>query len=491
MSDEPQRLSTGLDGLDEILHGGLVPRRSYLVRGGPGTGKTTLGLHFLAAGVARGESALLITLESNEEQLRADAAAQGLDLAGIDFLDLSPSREFFSESRSYDIFSPADVERDPTTRQIVEAIEGRRPTRVFVDAITTLRYLAPDAFQFRKQALSFLRYLVEHGATAMMSSEPTATVPDDDLCFMSDGIIEVGVSAGHGTLRRTLSIAKMRGSDFQGGDHSLRLTDRGIVVFPRLVPAAHDRPFVTEMVPSGLPELDEMLGGGIERGTITILSGPSGVGKTTLGMQFMKEAAARGERSVVYEFEEQRETLVHRCSAIGMPIRDMLDAGELSIVEVEPLRFSPAEFALLVRREVERRNARIVMIDGIAGYRLTLAGDDLVSHLHALGRYLKNMGVTVIFVNETEAITGDFRATESGISYLCDNLVFLRYVEVGGELRKAIGVLKKRLGNFGKSLRQIAITDCGLEVGDPLTGLRGILSGNPHAQAGGPGAPPE
>lgn len=474
------RCPIGIAGLDEVLHGGLIPQRAYLARGGPGTGKTTLGLHFLHTGVSRGERALLITLESNEAQLRADAAAQGLGLDGVRVLDLSPTREFFAENQSYDIFSPADVERDPTTKQIIQTVQEQRPQRVFVDAITTLRYLSPDAFQFRKQALSFLRYLVESGATVVMSSEATAAVPDDDLRFMSDGILEVEVSQEHGTRRRTISVAKMRGSDFEGGRHDLRLTEGGMEVYPRLVPGSHERDFVAEVIASGVAELDEMLGGGIERGTITILSGPSGVGKTTLGMQFMKEAAARGERSVVYGFEEQNETLFHRCASVGIPVREMVRAGSLSVVPVEPLRFSPAEFALLVRREVEERGARIVMIDGISGYRLTLAGDDLVSHLHALGRYLKNMGVTVLFTNELERITGEFSATEQGISYLCDNLIFLRYLEIDGELRKAIGVLKKRVGDFEKAMRELQITSGGLRVGAPLTGLRGLLTGTPE-----------
>jgi circadian clock protein KaiC len=474
------RRPTGVAGLDEILHGGLIPERAYVVRGEAGTGKTTLGLHFLLAGAAGGENALLISLESSAAQIRHDAAAQGLDLADIAILDLSPSREFFTENQSYDIFSLADVERDPTTQRIIQTIEELKPRRVFVDAVTTLRYMASDAFHFRKQALSFVRYLVEHGATVLMSSEATASAPDDDLRFMSDGIIDLEISPDHGVLRRTLSVSKMRGSDFEGGRHAMRLTAQGMEVYPRLVPSSHEVLFEPEMIPSGVAELDELLGGGIERGTITILSGPSGVGKTTLGIQFMKEAATRGERSVVYAFEENLQTLLHRCDCIGMPLRGMLDGGTLSVVEVEPMRFSPGEFALMVRREVEERNARIVMIDGIAGYQLTLAGDDLVMHLHALSRYLKNMGVTVLLLNEVTAITGDFQATEVGISYLCDNLVFLRYLEVKGELRKAVGVLKKRLGDFAKTLREIEITCDGVRVGAPLVGLRGVLTGTPE-----------
>jgi circadian clock protein KaiC len=474
------RQPTGLPGLDEVLHGGLIAERAYLVRGGPGTGKTTLGLHFLASGAARGEAALLITLESAETQLRRDAASQNLDLTGINFLDLSPTREFFAESQSYDIFSPGDVERDPTTQQIIRTIQEIRPKRVFVDAVTTLRYLAPDDFQFRKQALSFVRYLVEHGATVLMSSEPTASVPDDDLRFMSDGIIDLQTSPVHGVLRRTLSVTKLRGSDFQGGPHSMRLTERGMEVYPRLVPGDHSQNFQPELLASGIPELDEMLGGGIERGTITILSGPSGVGKTTLGMQFMREAALRGEKSVIYAFEEQAFTLLHRCKNIGSPVDELVSSGLLTVAEVEPLRFSPGEFALRVRREVEENGTGLVMIDGVAGYRLTLAGDDLVAHLHALGRYLKNMGVTVLLLNETEAITGDFHATEVGVSYLCDNLLFLRYLEMDGELRKSVGVLKKRIGDFARTLRELSITCDGVKVGEPLVGLRGVLTGAPE-----------
>jgi circadian clock protein KaiC len=489
MAAAEERCLTGIAGLDEILHEGLVRQRAYLVRGGPGTGKTTLGLQFLRAGVVRGERSVLITLESSEAQLRADAEAQGLDMEGIAFLDLSPTTEFFAENRSYDIFSPGDVERDPTTREIIDTIEREQPDRVFVDAITTMGYLAPDAFQFRKQALSFLRYLVERGATVLMSSEPTASVPDDDLRFMSDGIIELDVSPQHGTLRRTLSVTKLRGSDFAGGSHSIRLTGEGMVVYPRLAPADHERAFDPEQVPSGLPELDEMLGGGIERGTITMLSGPSGAGKTTLGTQIMTNAARCGERCVIYAFEEQVATLTHRCDAIGMPIRALVADGRLAVQHVEPLRYSPAEFALMVRREVEEQGTRIVMVDGIAGYRLTLAGDDLITQLHALGRYLKNMGVTVIFINEVEYITGDFRATDIGASYLSDNLIFFRYVEIDGQLRKAIGILKKRLGDFGKTLRELSITARGVEVGAPLTGLRGVLTGTPEWSS--PRSPPD
>jgi len=471
-----QRISTGVPGLDEILDGGLIPGRAYLVRGGPGTGKTTLGLHFLSAGAASGEKTLYITLTEPESQIRRNAERRGINLSGVAFLDLTPTPQFFVQVETYDIFSPAEVERAPITRQITEIVEKVRPIRAVVDSMTQFRYLATDPFQYRKQVLSFVRFLTESDATVLFTSESGPEAPDADLQFLADGVIELQREGD----RRALSVLKFRGSSFRPGQHALRLDDEGMKVFPRLVPEAYRREFVPEPIPSGVPELDELLHGGLERGTTTIISGASGLGKTTVGLQFMKEAAGRGERSVVYLFEESVETLLTRCQGVNIPARTMLERGTLNIVHVEPLQYTPEEFAQLVRREVEEQNARIVMIDSVAGYRLSIRGEDLTAHLHALCKYLTNTGVTVLLIVEVERIVGDFSATELGISYLADNVIFLRYLELNGELRRAIGVLKKRLSDFEKTMREIEITRYGIRVGKPLTDLRGILTGTPE-----------
>jgi circadian clock protein KaiC len=241
-----------------------------------------------------------------------------------------------------------------------------------------------------------------------------------------------------------------------------------------------------EALPVGVVKLDQMLHGGLERGTITIISGPSGVGKTTLGLQFMKTGAARGERSIVYTFEEEVEIVIQRSEMIGIPARKMVEEGTLSLTKVRPLQFTPDEFAHLVRRDVEDRGARVVMIDSVSGYKLSLHGADLVRRLHALCKFLQSIGVTVVLLAETQSIVGDFQATDVELSYLADNIVFLRYLEIEGELRKAIGVLKKRLSDFEKVLREFEITSNGIQVGDPMTELRGILSGVPTSVAAAP-----
>jgi circadian clock protein KaiC len=468
-----ERVSTGVRGLDEVLYGGVIPQRAYLVRGGPGSGKTTLGFHFLTEGAARGDQSLFITLGEPEGELRANAAQQGFDLAHVHFLDLSPNAAFFTQMQTYDIFSPAEVEREPVTEQILAQIEQIRPQRVFVDAMTQFRYLSTDDFQFRKQVLSLLRYLVEQGATILFTSEGSAAAPDDDLQFMADGVVHLQSAPDN----RTLIISKLRGSDFRGGAHTMRLTARGMEVFPRLLPEQHAQQYIQDTLSSGVPELDELLHGGLERGTITMISGPTGVGKTTLGLQFMKEAAGRGERSVVYTFEEPQETLLRRCESLNMPVRSMIERGTLSVVTVEPLHFTPDEFASVVRREVEEQHASIVMIDSVSGYRVSLRGENTVTHLHALSKYLQNMGLAVLLINEVTSIAGEFQVSDIGASYLADNIIFLRYLELRGEIRKVIGVLKKRLSSFERTLREIETTRYGIKVGRPLTNLQGILTG--------------
>lgn len=470
------RFSTGIVGFDEILNGGFIPKRAYLVRGGPGCGKTILGLHFLSAGISNHEPSLYITLGEPSEQIKTNGAILGFNTEAMHFLDLSPGADFFTQVQTYDIFSPAEVEREPTTQRIIESVESLKPKRVLIDYMTHFRYLCTDDFQFRKQVLSFMRFLLQTGATVLFTSESSPEAPDDDLQFISDGVINLHNSSEG----RNISITKFRGSDFLAGLHSLRLTSQGVQIAPRLQPKFFKQEFIVETISSGVPEIDELLHGGVERGTVTLFTGPTGVGKTTLGLQFMKEAAGRGERSIIYTFEESENSLLTRSKGVNIPVDTMVKNGNLSVVRVEPLHLTYDEFANRVRYEVEENKARIVMIDSVAGYRLAMRGADLASHLHTLCKYLQNMGITTILVNETENITGDFRATELGISYIADNIIFLRYLEINGKMQKAIGVLKKRLSNFEKTLREIEITRYGIKVGKPLVNLRKILSGAPE-----------
>ena len=480
MAGVADRVSTGVSGLDEVLHGGFVAERTYMLRGSPGAGKSILGMHFLTEGVESDENVLYVNLEEPKDDICQNAASLGLDIEGVDFLDLSPDSAFFVEDQSYDIFSPDEVEGGAITDEVAEEVEALDPDRVFVDPITQLRYLSPDEYQFRKQVLSFMRFLKEGGATILFTSQDTDNEPDDDLQFMADGIVQLE-RTDEG---RKVSVPKFRGSGTEDGSHAVRIREGGMEVYPRLVPRQYEREFEPEAIPSGVPELDQLLNGGLERGTVTIVTGSPGVGKTTTGLQFMKEAAGRGERSVVYSFEESRSTLVHRCESINIPVGQMVERGTLSIEEIEALQMSANEFAHTVREEVEENDTDIVMIDGVEGYQLSLRGteDRVQRELHSLCRYLKNMGVTVILMNEMQTIVGDFQLTQRGLSYLADTILFLQHIEVDGEIRKVIGVLKKRTSDFERHVREFRITPYGIRIGSPLRSLTGILSGAPTWQ---------
>jgi circadian clock protein KaiC len=471
------RASTGIGGLDELLGGGLPEGRAYVLRGGPGTGKTIVALHFLTEGVAADEDPLFVAFEEPVEDLQRNASTLGLDLDGVEILDLSPSADRFLEDRSYTAFEPSEVEGHEPAEAIVEAIRERDPGRVVIDPLTGFRLLAPDDYQFRQEMASLTAFLKDRDTTAIYTTQPTASQPDDDLQFLGDGIVTISRSDSG----RRIEVEKLRGSDFRGGSHALRIRGDGIHVFPSLVPGDYDREFTRETLSSGIDELDQLLGGGFERGTVSVITGPSGVGKTTTGAQFMKEAASRGERSTIYLFEEAAEQFRYRSEALNIPVGEMIEQGSLGVEEIEPMDLSADEFAHEVRTDVEEHDTEVVMIDGTAGYRLSLRDDDgLLEHLHGLCRYLRNVGVTVVLIEEQQSVAGEFSATQENISYLADSIMFLRYLELDGEIRKSVGVLKKRLGGFERTLRELSIDEDGLQIGEPMTDLRGILSGTPR-----------
>lgn len=476
---DPTRVSSGVAGLDEILHGGFLNERTYLVRGGPGSGKTTLGLQFLTADPD--EPALFITMGEHVDQIREDAERHGFDLSSVTFLDLAPASGEIDELESYSLMAPSEAEETSLAERTRETCESVKPTRVFIDSLSHLSYLAPDAFHYRKQVLALLRYFTRQGATVLSSAE-LAAEPSlaDELQFLADGIIEIGTREH----RRVISVTKLRGSDFTPGLHTVRIGADGLTCYPRLVPGKHGKVHKREELGTGIQAVDALLNGGITRGTVNVITGPTGVGKTTLGMQFIRRAAERGERGVLYTFEENLQTLRYRAESTGVPFSDLESAGNFSVEAIEPLRYSADEFTSRLRQEVEVKGASIVMVDSLSGYGLSIGEDDIVQRVLSLSRYLTNMGVTVLLVNEVSQIAGnEVVVTEVGTSFLADTVILLRYMEVQGELRKAIGVLKKRTGDFEKTLREFEISGDGIVVGEPLTHLRGILRGNPDFNA--------
>ncbi len=433
-------------------------------------------------GVKNGENSTLITLTENKKQLIKDFNKRNFDLKNINFIDLTPSSRLIEDNQNYNVFSVAEVEKKSITEKIIEELKVSNADRVYFDGLTQLRFLAKNEFEFRNEILSLIQFAVDRKMTLLISSEANKNRPDDDLQFMTDAVIDLSFINKN---RRYINISKFRGSDFICGKHSLKLTEKGMKVYPQLKQQKNKFDYYNKILSSGISEIDKLLHGGLEKGTTTVISGASGVGKTTLGLQFLEAASKRGERSLVYTFEEDDRTLLKRAESINIKLSNMINEDKLKIKKVAPLEFTQGEFIHLLINEAEKNNTQTVMLDSVSGYRLSFAGesttkDEIIRNLHTLTNYLNNQGITVLLMNEIDNITGDFKATELGISYLADNIMFLRYLEFNGELKKAIGVLKKRLSDFEKQLREFEITDQGIKVGKSLTHLRGILTGNPE-----------
>jgi circadian clock protein KaiC len=463
-------------GLDSLLGGGFVSERMYLVLGQPGTGKSILGSTFLAEGTAQGERPLYIHGEESREEILQNASTLGIDLDDVEFLDLGPDSAFFSEDRTYELVDPKDVADERLIEDIREAVEALDPSRVLVDPISQLRYFEPTDHQYRRRIVSFMRFLRERGTT-VLATETTGTQDTTALQSLSDGVLELQ----RGDDGRRIAVSKHRGVEAPSGTHGLEIRSDGLEVFPAIVPESGDREFDPELLSTGVPNLDELLGGGLERGTVTILSGPTGIGKSTTAAEFLGTVTADGVPGAIYLFEEDVATFAHRSETFGVPVTDLRTDGALTVREIEPLTRSPEEFAQTVKRHVEERGVEVVVIDGVSGYKQALHGNraDTTRKLHALTRYLKSVNVSVVLVDELSQVTGLREATGEGISYLADNLVFMNYVEREGRIERVVGVLKKRLGDFEETLRGFDITGDGIQVAGPVEDVHGILDGAP------------
>ena len=470
-----ERVSTGVGGLDEVLDGGLIRGRNVLVRGPPGSGKTIFGLYFLSAGIDAGETALYVNMGEPQAYVEETSDAFELNTEQISFHNLSPTEEQFSERNSYSVFESAEVEQPGFIAELRERIDETEPDRVLLDPITEFRYLTGDERQFRSGILGLLDYLKDVDATVMLTSQAGGSITDDDLQFLVDAVVSLEVPPES----RAVHVSKFRGSSFRRGNHFYDITDEGLTVWPTLVPGEQERVVEPGTLSSGVAELDALLHGGLDHGTITILSGPTGVGKTTTGLQFLTQAALEGKRAVLFQFEEAERTIRKRADAIGLPLQAALDDGAMSIVEIGPEEYTVGEFEHHLREAVDD-GTEVVMIDGSQGFQENLRGlDDTTGALLRIGRFLRAAGVSTVLVNEVHNITGDFHATEERTSNLADAIVFLRHVEYRGEIRKVIGTLKMRTSDFERSLRELEITADGVRVGEPLPQLRGILTGTP------------
>lgn len=477
--DSP-RISTGSGGLDEILGGGVDPRRMYLYEGRPGTGKTTLALQFLLDGARRGERALYISLSETERELELVAHRHGWSLDGIDIFELVPPETTLDPSQELTILQPAEMELGETSRLIFDKVDDVDPARVVVDSLSELRLLAQSPLRYRRQVLALKHFFSSRNCTVILLDDLTAHEKDLQLHSIAHGVVLLEQTAiAYGAERRRLRVVKMRGIPFKGGFHDFTIERGGLKIYPRLVAAEHHKDFIGDFVPSGNAELDKLLGGGLERGTNALLIGSAGVGKSSIAVTYAIAAAQRGERTTIFAFDEGKGTIRARAHTLGLPFDDALDRGQIRLHQIDPAELAPGEFAHRVRDAVERDNTRIVIIDSLNGYLNSMPDEQfLVLQMHELLTYLSQLGVLTLLVLAQHGLVGPME-TPLDISYLSDAVLMLRYFEYDGTVRRALSVVKKRSGQHEHTIREFRLAHGGVRLGPPLKGFTGVFSGTP------------
>jgi circadian clock protein KaiC len=475
------RSSTGIPGLDAVLHGGLLSSGLYLVDGNPGAGKTTLALQFLLRGLQEGERCLYVTLSETAEELLAGAHSHGWSLDGIDIVELIPQASDLDGDSDLTMYQPSEVELTETTRKVLDAVERSQPQRMVFDSLSELRLLAQSSLRYRRQILALKQFFVGRRCTVLLLDDRTAEGPDMQLQSIAHGVLSLdNRSPAYGPSMRQLQVIKFRGSNFRSGYQDFRIRHGGLDVFPRIASSEHIADFVPERVSSGVAPLDELIGGGVDRGTSTLLIGPPGSGKSTIAVQYAVAAARRGEHAAVFNFEESKALVISRLAGLGIHVPQGPGPGSVAIRKMDPAQVSPGEFAFVVQRAVEEDGARVIVIDSLNGYLNAMPGERALSgQLHELLSYLGNKGVATFLVAAQSGLMGPTMRSPIEASYLADAVIMLRMFEHAGAVKKAISVLKKRSGAHEESIREIWFDESGIHLSEPLLHLRGVLTGLP------------
>ncbi|HEX6574483.1 MAG TPA: ATPase domain-containing protein, partial [Gemmatimonadaceae bacterium] len=354
--------------------------------------------------------------------------------------------------------------------------------RVVFDSLSEMRLLAREPLRFRRQILAMKQFFSTRRTTVLLLDDKTSPGDDLQLHSLAHGVIVLEhVALEYGSERRRLQVTKVRGAKFRGGFHDFRITKGGLHVFPRILHDAPRSDYTGVNISSGSKRLDALLGGGITAGTSLLITGAAGTGKSVLCTQYAHSAISRGERVLLYLFDERLSTFRLRTRMLGLDLESSIGSGQFHLQQVEPTELSPGEFASQVVTAVEKDRISLVIIDSINGYMQSMPEERLLPiQVHELLSFLSNHGVTCIMTLVQHGIFGNPVDEAAEVSYLADTVILMRYFEVNGTVRQAVSVVKKRSGDHERTIRECKVAKGGLNVGAPLREFQGVLTGVPR-----------
>jgi circadian clock protein KaiC len=475
------RASTGIAGLDEILAGGWARNRMHLLEGRPGTGKTTIALQFLLSGAENGERGIYISLAETEHELRDGARSHGWQIEGkFEIFELVPPDSVLDPDQHQSLLYSSDLELGEAIQRVFEAIERVKPSRIVIDSLSEIRLLAQSSLRYRRQILALKHYFARHKSTVLMLDDLTGERNDRAVHSIAHSVTQLEQLAPvYGAERRRLRVAKCRGQSFRGGYHDYVISQSGVEVFPRLVAAEQRKGFSGELLKSGVPAMDQLVGGGLPVGSSTLITGPAGTGKTLLVLQYLQAAVKRGERAAMFVFDEELGLLFSRAKGLGIDLAELHSSGKMHIEQMDAAELSPGEFSQRVRRAVDSEAIGTVAIDSLNGYHASMPEEQFLTlHLHELIQYLNRRGATTFMTLAQSGMVGEMKSPVD-LTYLADSVLMLRYFEAFGRVRRAISAVKKRGGAHENTIREFTITGNGIHVGEPLEEFQGVLRGVP------------
>jgi circadian clock protein KaiC len=477
-SKEIVKIKTGINGFDEISHGGIPRGRTTLVSGTSGSGKTLFSMQFLYNGISNyNEPGVFVTFEETPSDIVRNVKSFNWDIGSLVkqkkfiFVDASPSEADKIEAGKYDLSA--------FLARIKFAIKQVGAKRVAIDSLSALFSRYDDPNLIRGELYKIAAELKRIGVTTIITGER----PEEKGLvarfgieeFVSDNVILLHNFIDGERRLRKIEILKFRGTAHDTDEAAMVVNKEGIVIYPRPHPKMA-RKSSDKKINTGVQGLDEMSFGGFYGGSTTLISGASGTGKTLLGMQFVLEGAKNGEKGLVLAFEESPEQLLRNAESFGWPWKKYINSGTIKLISIYPEDQSPEAYIKTIKEMVEKEKPKRFVLDSLSGLERVYKPNKFREFVVGLNAFLKNYGVTTYLTNTTKSLLEIKSITETALSTLTDNIIILKYLELGGEMRRIINLLKQRGSDHDKGLREFVIGKKGTEIGESFKGVKGLLA---------------